>query len=280
MQAWNTQRCRPPWPAYRVEYKTRQGWEEVHGQEGLPSEIGNYPRLGKVRKSKVNFKALDKIAFQAKGDYQRLLEGMAGMDPLPPLETIIDQMYPGNPWIARAAGSQKWAYTDRRESIRGKEKEFEWIVPNPMISQTGYAKSTRNPNSYRCETNAATTRRYIVIEFDFTKDFKSNLEAWAKEGISGRDVQAALIHWLAKTGPNRQWPFMIVDSGGKSLHSWYAIHRGFSEQNALALLQRAIPLGADFHAGKTEWFFRFPGGTRKSEQSQTQTILFYDRKKL
>ena len=75
-------------------------------------------------------------------------------------------------------------------------------------------------------------------------------------------------------------PFLVVHTGGKSLHSWYAIHPGFPHSMALDLLSRAIPLGADKHAEQPEQLFRFPGGTRKSEQNQPQSIIFYDRKKL
>jgi hypothetical protein len=119
-----------------------------------------------------------------------------------------------------------------------------------------------------------------VIEFDFTKLFQKHIDAWAAKGISTRDVQAWLVHWLGTTGEPRQWPFMIVDTGGKSLHNWYQINKKFSEQNALDLLSRAIPLGADKRAEQPEQFFRFPGGTRKSERSQPQPVLYYDPAKL
>ena len=279
MTEWN-RGCQPPWPAARLAYNIRKGWNAVHGKEGINEFYVPEPdNLLWAKKSKVSFKSLDRIAFKAKGAFDELREAAAGMAPLPPLPELIDQMYPKNPLLCRAAGSEAYARTGDRESIRGAEHLMEWIVPSPMTKVTGYTKEGK-PGSHRCRDNAARKRRYIVIEFDFTKDFKSHLEAWAKEGISGRDVQAALIRFLAITGEPRQWPFLIVDTGGKSLHSWYAIHRHFDEQNALDLLSRAIPLGADKRAGQPEQFFRFPGGIRRSDNNQPQTIVFYDRTKL
>ena len=277
MMEWN-KRCQPPWPALRMARNIRKAWKDVHeiSEEFYVPEEDNLPR---VKRSRVSFKRLNEIAFESKGAYQELLEAAAKMDPLPTCEKLIDEIYPGDPLICRAAKSETWARTAPRSSIRGVEHEMEWIVPSPMSKLTGVTKEGR-PGSHRCRDNAARKRRYIVIEFDFGKTFKEHIEAWAAAGISTRDVQAALIKWLATTGNPRAWPFLIVDSGGKSLHSWYAIHKRFNEQNALDLLARAVPFGADHRADEPERFFRFPGGTRKSEKSQTQTVLFYDRKKL
>jgi hypothetical protein len=148
-----------------------------------------------------------------------------------------------------------------------------------MSKVTGLAPTTGNPNSHRCIGNAG-PMKYIVIEFDLDSRFDSIKPKWEAEGISLRDVQAALIHHLATTGKPKAWPFMIVDSGGKSLHSWFQINANFPKSAALALLARAVPLGADHRANETERFFRFPGGTRKSEKSQPQPVLLYDPSKL
>ena len=279
MTEWN-KGCKPPWAANRLAHNILKAWKHVHGQDGINGQTFYVPEpdnLLHVKAGRVSFRALDRIAFTAKGAYAELCE-VTSKCAIPPLEELIDQMYPKNPLLCRAAGSEAWARTEDRESIRGVEKEFEWLVPSPMRKKTGYTREGK-PGSHRCRDNAG-PRRYIVVEFDFTLKFQKHLDAWAKEGISGRDVQAALIRHLALEGEPRQWPFLIVDTGGKSLHSWYSIHRRFSEQNALDLLARAIPLGADKRAEQPEQFFRFPGGTRKSEKSQPQTILFYDRKKL
>ena len=273
MKAWN-KICRPEWQEYRLKQKTESAWNYVHPDELVVIPVEERPR---ARARKVSFKRLNAMAFTAKGKYDELLEGVSGRE-IPSAEAVIDDLYPGNPWICRAAGSPN-GYTDRRESFRGVEKEFEWIVPSPMSAQTGYARSTGNPRSYRCLENAGPLR-YMVIEFDFTSSFQAHIDAWAKEGISPRDVQARLIEWLGLEEEIRQWPFMIVDSGKKSLHSWYAIHEGFPLEDALELLTRALPYGADKHGESPCWLFRFPGGTRKSDKGQPQPIIFYDKTKL
>jgi hypothetical protein len=280
MLEYNRTRCKPPWSERRVAYYIHKEWRLAHGDElgevYLPP-VDNRPH---VKGSKVSFKRLDELAGNALGMYARLLAFLRPKrKAIPSSEAIIDRLYPGNPWICRAAGSQRWARTDTRESFRGVEKEMEWIVPSPMSKMTGFAYSTGKSDSPRCKENAG-PRVYLVIEFDFGKTFAKHLEAWAAKGISSRDVQAYLIHHLATTGEPRRWPFMIVDSGGKSLHSWFQISKKFSEQNALDLLARAIPLGADKGGDEPERFFRFPGGTRKSENNQPQPVLFYDQKRL
>lgn len=280
MREWN-RTCRPPWDENRLGHNIRKGWREVHGEalEGCPEFYVPPPdNLLWARRSRLSIKALNRIAFSATGAFAEMLEAFSKKK-LPPLEVIIDQMYPGDPLLCRAAGSETWARTAPRESIRGVEHEFEWIVPSPMSKETGHTKEGK-PGSHRCRDNSG-PRIYLVIEFDFDpKTFGRQLEAWAKKGISGHDVQAALIRHLALEGEPRQWPFMIVDTGGKSLHSWYEISWRFPEQSALDLLARAIPLGADKRAEQPEQFFRFPGGHRKSEKGQPQTILFYNEKNL
>ena len=272
---WN-KTCVPPWPEYRLKEKLTSAWNYVYPDilRTISPEEANRPR---ARRKKVSFKRLDEIAFTAKGKYDELLAFLAGHK-VPPLEQVIDEMYPGNPILCWASGRQWWMRTGHREAIRGVEHQLEWLVPSPMSALRGTAMSGKE-NSVRCRDNAGPFR-YMVIEFDFTEDFREHIDAWAKEGISTRDVQARLILWLALEGEPRAWPFMIVDSGKKSLHTWYAIHERFTEEDAMDLLSRAIPLGADKHADQPEQFFRFPGGTRKSDKSQPQPILYYDRNKL
>ena len=274
MRAWN-KICRPEWQEYRLKQKLESAWNYVYPDELV--SLADAIERPRARRKKVSFKRLDEFAFQAKGKYEELMRFCEGK-PIPSAEEAIDQMYPGNPLICRASKDQRWSFTGTRESIRGVEKEMEWIVPSPMSARTGVTQGGR-PGSRRCRDNAGPWR-YMVIEFDFTSDFKEHIDAWTKEGISTRDVQARLILWLGTEGEPRQWPFMIVDSGGKSLHSWYAIHDGFPEEDAMALLSRAIPYGADKRGDQPEHLFRFPGGTRKSDKGQPQPIIFYDKTKL
>jgi hypothetical protein len=271
MRAWNLT-CEPPWlgeGTEGIDYWIKDSWAFIRGED----ERGEETKILRAVKKRVSLEALDEIAYGARGRYAQLLAGVAG-HPIPSSEEIIDQLYPGNPLLCRAAGSERWHHTGSRESIRGVEKEFEWLVINPMRAKTGRTMKGKD-GSPRCRDNVG-PRKYIVIEFDFGETFRRRIEAWAKKGISPRDVQIALIYHLAATGTPRRFPFMIVDSGGKSLHSWYAIGPTFPEGAALALLARAIPYGADPKADEPERFFRFPGGVRKSERNQPQPILYYD----
>jgi hypothetical protein len=274
MQEWN-QTCEPPWSEYELNHKIHDAWEMVYGD--IKITLDTLPR---AKKGKPSIRAIDKLARGAQGKYHQLLDAIAGR-PIPPLEEIIDRMYPGNPLLCRAAASQRWARTDTRESIRGVEKEMEWLVPSPMSKVTGFAHSTNNPNSHRCRENAG-PRVYLVLDFDLSEinGLGESIAKWKAKGVSIWDVQAVIIAHLANEGNPRQGPFMIVNTGGKSLHSWYVIHAGFPEAMALDFLSRAIPLGADKRAELPEQLFRFPGGTRKSDSNQPQSILLYDEKKL
>jgi hypothetical protein len=281
MQEWN-ETCEPPWSETELDHKIHDAWAEVYG-DIKTTKIDTLPR---AKKGKPSVRAINKLAKGAQGKYQQFLDTIADqiasgkLQPIPPLEEIIDRMYPGNPLLCRAAVYQAWARTGQREDIRGVEKEFEWLVPSPMSKVTGYTKEGK-PGSHRCRDNAG-PRIYIPLDFDLSEinGLGVSIEKWKGKGISIWDVQVAIIAHLANEGDPRQGPFMIVNTGGKSLHSWYQISETFPEAMALDFLSRAISLGADKRAELPEQLFRFPGGTRKSEQGQPQTILFYDPKKL
>ena len=271
MHAWN-RTCEPPWDGVGyegIDYWIKDAWGFVRGGNA-PVEREEILRVANKKKS---FRELDKIAFTARGQYDQFLAEIKDR-PIPTSEKVIDQLYPGNPLLCRSMERESYAFTDDRESIRGVEEKYEWIVPSPMAAKWGW--NGKGKKSYRCRENAARIRSYLIVEFDFGETFKKHIDAWAKEGISPRDVQIALIYFLAATGEPRRFPFMIVDSGGKSLHSWFAIGAKFPESAALALLSRALVFGADKRAEYPEQFFRFPGGTRSSEKGQPQPILFYD----
>ena len=271
LRAWNLT-CEPPWEGAGqegIDYWIKDSWAFIKGEGPRGEKI----EISRVVRNKVSLQALDEVAYGSGEQYAKFLADCAGT-PIPSAEEVIDQLYPGNPLLCRAAGRQWWGATARRETIRGAEEGFEWLVPSPMSKATGRTMKGKE-DSWRCRDNAG-RRVYIVIEFDFGETFSKRIEAWAKKGIHQRDVQIALIYLMATTGEPRRFPFMIVDSGGKSLHSWYAIGPKFPEGAALALLSRAIPYGADSRADEPERFFRFPGGVRKSERNQPQPILYYD----
>jgi hypothetical protein len=277
MTDWN-ETCEPPWSEYELDHKIRDAWAEVYGERVNGEKIKGEP-LPRAKKRKLNLRAINKLAKGAYGQYQKFLDDVKNL-PIPPLENLIDRLYPGNPLICSASQKQWWAHTFPRENLRGIEKEREWIVPSPMSKGTGVTKSGKT-GSHRCRDNAG-PRIYIIVDFDLseTVGLGESIAQWAEDGISIWDVQVVLITHLATTGNPRAWPFMVVHTGGKSLHCWYQISSLFPESMALEFLSRAIPLGADKRAEQPEQLFRFPGGTRKSDKGQPQTILFYDPAKL
>src|SRR4029077_12977193 len=93
MREWN-RGCKPPWPAARLAYNVRKAWKHVHGQDGINGQTFYVPEpdnLLHVRVGKVSFRALDRIAFTAKGAYAELCE-VTSRCVIPQLEKLIDQM--------------------------------------------------------------------------------------------------------------------------------------------------------------------------------------------
>jgi hypothetical protein len=82
----------------------------------------------------------------------------------PMTEEILDALYPGNPLLC-FAHSPYAPFTDPREVWRGRESEFAFIVPNPMIKQTGVKADGKSLP--RCLDNTG-LREFLVIEFDIT----------------------------------------------------------------------------------------------------------------
>ena len=71
---------------------------------------------------------------------------------------------------------------------------------------------------------------------------------------------------------------MAVDSGGKSLHCWYACE-GRDEREAARFFWAAVALGAD----ATRWdpcgWVRMPGGVRRKDGGTAvkQKVVYWDR---
>ena len=119
----------------------------------------------------------------------------------------------------------------------------QFVVSNPMKGQTALTKEGKP--SARCQANVA-VRRWVVAEFDGPEVDKR--------------AQAKLASVLARGLPLK----MVVDSGGKSLHCWYACE-GLDEREAARFFWAAVALGAD----ATRWdpcgWVRMPGGVRRKD---------------
>ena len=132
----------------------------------------------------------------------------------------------------------------------------QFVVSNPMRGPAGLTKEGKP--SARCQANVA-LRRWIVAEFDGPE--------------LNRDKQAKLASVLARGLPLK----MVVDSGGKSLHCWYACE-GLDVREAARFFWAAVALGAD----RTRWdpcgWVRMPGGVRRKDGGQAvrQKVVYWD----
>jgi hypothetical protein len=63
----------------------------------------------------------------------------------PKTEEILDTLFPGNPLLCFGLAANSFS-TRPRESWRGRESGFQFIVPNPMIKETGVTKMAKNPS--------------------------------------------------------------------------------------------------------------------------------------
>ena len=143
----------------------------------------------------------------------------------------------------------------------------QFIVPNPMLAETGITQDGRV--SQRCRANATTAREriYWVVEFDREPDGKSPVPL---------DSQARRLRWLS----GMMKLVMVVHSGGKSLHGWFAPPRDTKGNLSVPLhtveqwWDLAVALGADPAAARPEQAFRFPWGMR--ENGKVQRVLYFD----
>src|SRR4029453_11687553 len=76
-------------------------------------------------------------------------------------EQIIDALFPGNPLLCCAA-TNATAQTAKREEWRGRMRQLQLIVPNPMTAVTGLNQSGEVSN--RCLSNTG-ARRFLIVEF-------------------------------------------------------------------------------------------------------------------
>ncbi len=180
-----------------------------------------------------------------------MLHGRHGFDCNPlkidPAE-VLDKLYPEDALLCLATIKTD-ARTAPREHWRGKEANFQFIVPNPMTALTGLNQD--GEVSHRCHGNATTHRLYQIVEFDH----------------GTVDEQITIV-----TNLNSMFTplTMVVNSGGKSLHGWFDV-RQLDDAQQREFFAKACRCGAD----NTLWdqckLVRMPGGLRRSN-SQRQSI--------
>jgi hypothetical protein len=188
-------------------------------------------------------------------------------------EEIIDLLFPGDPLLC-CGWRQSIFKTHRREKWRGVLGSCSFIVPSPMLTQTGHRKSDGAQTEHSLQ---ATARRvYLVVEFDFSKfardgvtpsKWKPLVDEWEVQDTSVADVGAALHLHLAQRLPL----VAATHSGGKSLHGWFAaFNRTIKELREF--FAYAVSLGADPMTWTRSQFVRMPDGRRENGNRQ---VTFY-----
>ena len=133
--------------------------------------------------------------------------------------------------------------------------QYQFIVPNRMSALRGTTQDDRD--TFRSLANTG-PREFMVIESDSVS----------------KAEQARILSHLATLLPLT----LVVDSGGKSLHGWYAC-RDVPEAHLRLFMDYAARLGADPHTWPRCQWVRMPGGTRYGAEAfdtRRQCLLYFD----
>ena len=135
--------------------------------------------------------------------------------------------------------------------------DMQFVVPNAMIAEEGFAKSGRE--SVRCRDNAARHRRFIVVEFD----------------RDGDEFMQPALHWhLRELAPLA----LCVHSGRRSIHGWYYVEPQ-SDEWQMRFFRYAVTLGADHQMWWPEQLARIPNGKRRDDEGKVealQPVIYFD----
>ena len=124
------------------------------------------------------------------------------------------------------------------------------IVPSPMTARNGRTKGGK-PSEHTLDNTGP--RRFLVVEFD----------------TGSEDDHAARLWYLARYGSL----VLVVHSGGKSLHGWFACgHHG--EEALRTFFTHAVALGADKAIWTRSQFVRLPAGQR--DTGCRQSVFYFN----
>jgi hypothetical protein len=164
-------------------------------------------------------------------------------------ECLLERLFPGNPLLCVGHSAHEF-FTAPRESFKGRLAGFQFITPSPMSALVGMTKDGK-PSAH-CLDNTG-ERFYLVVECD----------------QGDRNTQAAIIRQLATVAPLA----MVVDSAGKSLHSWFHC-RGQSEDKLRMFFRMAVALGGDPPTWTRSQFVRMPLAIR--DNGKLQAVHFFN----
>jgi hypothetical protein len=192
-------------------------------------------------------------------------------------ETVIDLLFPGNPFLCCATELYD-ARTERREEFRGSLHSLGWIVPNVMANK--FALTDSGKLSMRAKSGVGSVR-YLVLDFDWSilaRDKKTEtiyaplIRDWQRQGITPHDAMTRVIQYLDLEAAFGGL-LMVVDTRGKSLHAWFDAIDWTDEQRE-DFRREAIRHGADPATFTPNQLVRLPGGTRKNNGEQ-QSVLYF-----
>lgn len=266
LRRWNDTHCNPPWTEAELRHKIKSAGAK--GSDRPPGYL-----LGEDKATVAhhgppatppaptwparNLSAMARIAEAGEG-----VADLFHRSPVDPeghdTETLVDCLFPGNPWLC-VARDQRDAITIHRAALRGQLGAFQFIVPNPMTGPTGKTLEGR-PSARSLENTAA--RKFLVIECDFTPEDTKGITTPA-------DLCAGVILHLAGFAPL----VMAVHSGGKSVHGWFACE-GRAETMLRRFMRYAVTLGADRATWTRCQFVRMPEGRRAN--GRRQALLFWN----
>jgi hypothetical protein len=128
-------------------------------------------------------------------------------------------------------------------------EKSQFIVPAYMTARTGITKEGKE--SCRAQSNTG-ERRFIVLDFDEPPS----------------DQHPSIIRWLMEY----RAPLLVIRSGNKSLHAWYATE---TQDRDAQFWQLAIMAGADPQLQRNHaQAVRLPMGTR--DNGNRQTIVYFN----
>ena len=159
---------------------------------------------------------------------------------------ILQKLFPGDPLICISEEFASGTHTLQLSKLvdtpnRWFTNKASFVVPSAMSARRGKTKAGRV--TARSLENTG-VRQHLVVEID--------------DPSITKDQQAAILNHLAQFAPL----VMVVDSGNKSIHGWFACH-GVPEETVERFFREAVSLGADSALWTRCQLVRMPNGRRR-----------------
>ncbi len=263
---WNTH-CRPPWTPVQLAHKIRSARQAAsarpHGHlldEPLAAAPAAFPAAPRwpepepARTARVIREGPGALELWKKSP--TLLDVDDGSN----CEEIVGALFttPAEPDPLLCAGRSSREFATRplsRWLESGTLPDHSLIVPSPMSAPIGLTKDGR-PSEHTLDNTGP--RRHLVVEFD----------------TGSADDHAARLWHLGGFAPL----VLVVHSGGKSLHGWFACGDS-TEEARRRFFVLAVGLGADKATWTRSQFVRLPGG-RRTPGGCRQSVFYYAARRI